>query len=321
MVLKAELHTHLEGTASPELVKHLAHRNTMSLPTDLFNTDDTYKWTTFLEFLKAYDLASSVIKTPEDYRDVTYDYLKQCAQQNTIYVEVMSSPDHAAMAGMGYQDHLDGIVQGIEDAQRDFDIIGRIIVTCVRHLGPERSLVVAKQITGALHPFVVGFGMGGDENAHHPSDFAPAFNLCHEAGLPCNVHAGEMAGPESVHAALDHLPVKRIGHGVRSIEDSNLVQRLIDQNITLEVCPGSNIALGVYPNFAEHPFLKLKDAGCKVTLSSDDPPFFNTSISREYGIASEHFALSDDELIDITRTSLENSFADQKTKDKLLARL
>ncbi len=321
MVLKAELHNHLEGTASPELVKRLASRNSMSLPSELFNDDETFKWTTFLEFLKAYDLASSVIKTPEDYRDVTYQYLKQCAGQNAIYVEVMSSPDHAAMAGMSYQDHLDGIVQGIEDAQAYFDVVGRIIVTCVRHLGPERSIEVAKQVVNNPHPLVVGFGMGGDENAHHLSDFSPAFNLCHEAGLLCNVHAGEMAGPESVHAALDHLPVKRIGHGVRSIEDPELIQRLIDQDITLEVCPGSNIALGVYSSFADHPFLKLREAGCKVTLSSDDPPFFHTSIGHEYDIASKHFSLSDEELTGITRTSLENAFADQKTKDKLLARL
>ncbi|WP_419901535.1 adenosine deaminase [Kiloniella sp.] len=321
MVLKAELHSHLEGTASPELVKRLAKRNSMSLPAELFKNDGTFKWTTFLEFLNAYDLASSVIKTPEDYRDVTYDYLRQCAEQGTIYAEVMSSPDHAAMAGMSYQNHLDGIVQGIEDAQSDFDIVGRLIVTCVRHLGPERSIEVAKQTVASPHPLVVGFGMGGDENAHHPSDFSTAFNTANESGLLCNVHAGEMAGPESVHAALDHLPVKRIGHGVRSIEDPNLVQRLIDQNITLEVCPGSNIALGVYPNFAEHPFLKLKEAGCKVTLSSDDPPFFHTTIGNEYRIAANHFSLSDNELTEITKISLENSFADQKTKDKLIARL
>ncbi len=319
MVPKAELHAHLEGTASPELVKRLAARNSMSLPAELFDNDETFRWTTFLEFLNAYDLASAVIKTPEDYRDVTYDYLKQCAEENTIYVEVMSSPDHAAMAGMNYQDHLDGIVQGIEDARADFGIEGRIIVTCVRHLGPERSIEVAKQVVATLHPLVVGFGMGGDENAHHPSDFSTAFNIAHEAGLLCNVHAGEMAGPQSVHAALDYLPVKRIGHGVRSIEDPNLVRRLIDEDITLEICPGSNIALGVYPNFEEHPFLKLREMGCKVTLSSDDPPFFHTSIGNEYKIAANHFALSDDELKEVTKTSLENSFADQKTKDKLMA--
>ena len=321
MILKAELHAHLEGTLSPDLVKRLAERNRMSLPSELFNSDDSYKWATFLEFLNAYDLASAVIKTPLDYRDVTYDYLKNCAQENTIYVEVMSSPDHAAMAGMSYQDHLDGIVQGIEDAKADFGIEGRIIVTCVRHLGPERAVEVAKQTVKAPHSLVVGFGMGGDENAHHPSDFSKAFSMAHEAGLQCNVHAGEMAGPESVIAVLDHLPVKRIGHGVRSIEDPNLVDRIKDEGITLEVCPGSNIALGVYPSFEAHPFLRLREAGCKVTLSSDDPPFFHTSIGREYDIAREQFKLTDDELTQITKTTIENSFADRETIDKLISRL
>ena len=209
MVLKAELHAHLEGTASPDLVKRLAQRNSMNLPDGLFDAKGNYRWTTFLEFLKAYDLASAVIKTPLDYRDVTYEYLKQCASEGAIYVEVMSSPDHAAMAGMGYQDHLDGIIAGIDDAERDFGIVGRIIVTCVRHLGPEQATEVAKQTIAAPHPYVVGFGMGGDENAHHPSDFSKAFHIAHDAGLACNVHAGEMAGPESIIAALDHLPVKR----------------------------------------------------------------------------------------------------------------
>ncbi|WP_020591874.1 adenosine deaminase [Kiloniella laminariae] len=321
MVLKAEIHSHLEGTASPALVRKLADRHGMTLPDSLFTNKDSFRWTTFLEFLKAYDMASAVIRTPEDYRDVTYDYLKRCAEEDAIYVEVMSSPDHAAMAGMAYQDHLDGIVQGITDATNDFGIEGRIIVTCVRHLGPDQAEKVALQTVAAPHPLVVGFGMGGDENAHHPSDFAWAFNIAHEAGLLCNVHAGEMAGPESVIAALDHLPVKRIGHGVRSIEDPDLVKRLIEEDITLEVCPGSNIALGVFPDFNNHSFLKLRKAGVKVTLNSDDAPYFETSIGREYLIAREHFGLSDDELLNLTRTSIENSFADQKTKLKLLARL
>jgi len=321
MVLKAELHAHLEGTASPDLVKRLAQRNSMNLPDGLFDAEGNYRWMTFLEFLKAYDLASAVIKTPLDYRDVTYEYLKQCASEDAIYVEVMSSPDHAAMAGMGYQDHLDGIIAGIEDAEQDFGIVGRIIVTCVRHLGPEQAVNVARQTVAAPHPYVVGFGMGGDENAHHPSDFAKAFHIAQDAGLTCNVHAGEMAGPESIIAALDHLPVKRIGHCVRSIEDPDLIARLIDKDITLEVCPGSNIALGVYPDFRAHPFLKLRDAGCKVTLSSDDPPFFHTSIGNEYAIASREFNLSNQELTQITKCSIENAFADQATIDKLLARL
>ncbi|WP_218045021.1 adenosine deaminase [Kiloniella spongiae] len=321
MVLKAELHAHLEGTASPDLVKRLAQRNSMNLPDGLFDAEGNYRWATFLEFLKAYDLASAVIKTPLDYRDVTYEYLKQCASEGAIYVEVMSSPDHAAMAGMGYQDHLDGIISGIEDAEKDFGIIGRIIVTCVRHLGPEQAVNVARQTVAAPHPYVVGFGMGGDENAHHPSDFSKAFHIAHDAGLSCNVHAGEMAGPESIIAALDHLPVQRIGHCVRAIEDPYLISRLIDEDITLEVCPGSNIALGVYPDFRTHPFLKLRDAGCKVTLSSDDPPFFHTTIGNEYAIASREFNLSDQELSEITKCSIENAFADQATIDKLLARL
>ncbi len=161
---KAELHVHLEGTATPELVRSLATRHGMTLPPDLFDAQGDFAWDDFLHFLKVYDDAAAVIRTDRDYRDVTYDYLRRCAAEGAIYVEVMSSPDHAAQAGLSFQGHLDGIVQGIEDAQADFGIEARLIVTCVRHFGVERGLEVANACTRHRHPLLTGFGMGGDEN-------------------------------------------------------------------------------------------------------------------------------------------------------------
>lgn len=317
MVPKAELHCHLEGAASPDLVRRLAQRHALELPAEIFDEDGNFAWSDFLHFLKVYDIASSVIRTPEDYRDVTYQYLMDCAAEGAIYVEVMSSPDHAAAVGMSYAAHLEGIVAGIEDAQRESGIESRIIVTCVRHLGPERGVEVARQVVAHPHRLVTGFGMGGDENSYTPRDFAPAFEIVHASGLPCTVHAGEVAGAQSVRDALDALPVQRLGHGVRAAEDPELVRELAEREVVLEVCPGSNIATGVYDTYSAHPLLALRDAGCRITLNSDDPPYFDTSIGREYDRASTIFGLDDNALRQVTLTAIDGAFTDVETKQKL----
>jgi adenosine deaminase len=319
---KAELHVHLEGTATPDLVRSLASRHNMALPPDLFDAQGSFAWNDFQHFLKVYDDAAAFIRTAQDYRDVTYDCLRRCAAEGAIYVEVMSSPDHAAQAGLSFQGHLDGIVRGIEDAHADFGIEARLIVTCVRHFGVERGLEVANACVRHRHPLLTGFGMGGDENILPSSAFAKVFAIAHiEAGLACTVHAGEAAGPESVRDALDSLPVRRIGHGVRAIEDAALIGRIADEGIVLEVCPTSNIRTAVYPDYAAHPLNRLRDAGCPVTLNSDDPPYFATSIGHEYDVAKRHFGWSDEDLASATATSLDAAFIDAETRARLAARL
>jgi adenosine deaminase len=167
------------------------------------------------------------------------------------------------------------------------------------------------------HPYVVGFGMGGDEARFAPIDFAPAYRLAHEHGYGCTVHAGEVMGPESVWAAIRDLPVTRIGHGVRSADDPVLMEELARRGIVLEVCPGSNVALGLYPDRASHPLHRLIDAGVRVTLNSDDPPFFHTTLGTEYDLAG----LDEKRLRDIARTTIEASFAGEATKRQLLERI
>jgi adenosine deaminase len=164
------------------------------------------------------------------------------------------------------------------------------------------------------HPYVVALGMGGDEGKFAPAEFAPAYRLAHENGLGCTIHAGEVRGPESVWAAIRDLPVTRIGHGVRSSEDPKLLEELVRRGIALEVCPGSNLALGLYPNRAAHPLHRLIEAGVRVTLSSDDPPFFHTTLGTEYDNAGLDAAA----LRKITRTAIEVSFAEEMLKAKLL---
>lgn len=318
-VPKAELHVHLEGTATPALVRQLAARNGMSLPKALFAEEDAFAWNDFLHFLETYDQAASVIRTPEAYRDVTYDYLSRCSAEGVIYCEMMSSPDHAAANGMSYRDHLDGIAAGIDDARRDHGIEGFIIVTCVRHFGVERAMSVARDTLRHDHPLVVGFGMGGDELGFPPGLFTEVFALVAGEGLPCTVHAGEFGDPASIRQALDLLPVVRLGHGVRAAEDPALVEELIRRDIVLECCPTSNIATKVFPDYASHAFVALRDAGVKLTLNSDDPPFFHTSVGLEYAVARDHFGLDEKDLRGITHTALEAGFAPEALRRGLMA--
>jgi adenosine deaminase len=319
MIPKAELHVHLEGTTPPDLVRRLGERNGIRLPPAMFHDDGTFHWRDFIHFLEVYDAASSVIRTPEDYRDLTYEYLASCAAEGAVYVEVMSSPDHAAEAGMTYRDHLEGITAGITDAKREHGIEGRLIVTCVRHFGVERAMEVARQVVANPSDITVGFGMGGDEAAWPPAQFADAFNYVAASGLPCTVHAGEWAGPDRIREALETLPIQRLGHGVRAIEDPSLVQDIIARGVTLEVCPGSNVATGMYNSLSDHPIRDLMAAGVNVTLNSDDPPYFATTIGNEYDKAGSEIGLSPDQLRGITKAAITASFADQDTKAALLA--
>lgn len=319
---KAELHVHLEGAAPPRLIKRLAKKHGLTLPEDMIDEKhDRFISNDFLHFLKVYDQASAAIRTKEDYREVTYEYLKQSAEQGVIYAELTSSPDHAAQNNLSYEDHVSGIAQGIDDARHDFGIEGRIIIAFVRHFGVEKAETLARTIIAHPHPYVVGVGLGGDEAGFPPKLFATAFQIAKDAGLGCTAHAGEMVGPEGVWEALTYLPISRLGHGVRSIEDPALLEEIKKRNITLECCPTSNIFLKVYPSLGSHPLRALLNAGVKVTISSDDPPYFGTTVGHEYFLAKTVMKFSDIELLEMTRNSIEASFADEETKKQLLGKL
>jgi adenosine deaminase len=305
---KAELHVHLEGTAPPALIRRLAQRNGITVPDRLFASEDTFAWRDFLDFLRAYDDAASAIRTGEDYRDVTYEYLASCAAEGAVYVELIASLDHGALVGLDDAEHIAGIAQGIDDAYARHGIVGRVLSSCVRNFGVEAALDVARRTVALDHPYIVGFNMGGDEAGYPAQDFAQAFATVHDAGLRCSVHAGEHAGPESVRAALALPGVERISHGVRAIEDPALVAELAQRGIVLEVCPTSNVVLGVFPSFEEHPLPALRAAGVKVTLGSDDPPYFGTTIGREYAVAYERLGCGLEDLREITETALNAGF-------------
>jgi adenosine deaminase len=320
VIPKAELHVHLEGTAPPALIRRIAERNGIPVPEGVFKSDDEFEWSDFLHFLRTYDLAASVIRTQQDYRDVTYEYLAGCAAEGAIYVELIASPDHAAAVGMSDADHYAAIAQGIDDARADHGIEARIVIAAIRNLGVENAEAIARRHAGDRHPYVVGFNLVGDEAGYPAAQFSRAYEIAAGSGLGCTIHAGEHDGPASVRAALQ-LPVTRISHGVRAIEDPALVQKLAERGTVLEVCPSSNVALGLFPSYEEHPLGALRDAGVKVTLGSDDPPYFACSIGSEYALARERMGFDEEQLRVVTRLAVEASFAEDAVKEALSARL
>ncbi|RWK60340.1 adenosine deaminase [Mesorhizobium sp.] len=319
MPLKAELHCHIEGAAAPELVVRQAQK--YGKDTSPYIQDGSFVWHDFTSFLAAYDFSSDLFRTEEDYARLADHYLTSLARDGAIYSEIFTSPDHAGKAGLSPKAYTDALGEGMARAKAKTGIEGRMIVTGVRNAGVESIERAARFAARCGHPLVTGFGVAGDERMGDLEDYVRAFEIAREAGLGITVHAGELMGWESVEAALDHIRPARIGHGVRAIENPDLVRRIADEGVVLECCPSSNIALKVFDSFADHPFPALQAAGCKVTLNSDDPPYFWTSLKREYDLAAEHFSMNDKALAAVTRTAIEAAFVDRKTKAMLLGRL
>lgn len=316
---KAELHCHIEGAAPPALVRAQAAKYGVDISPIL--SGDRFVWDDFTSFLQAYDVAAGLFRTEEDFARLSEQYLSSLARDGAIYAEFFVSPDHARKSGLAPEAYLAGLAEGVGRANAKTGIEARMVVVGIRHLGVDAVEAAARFAARCGHPLVCGFGMAGEERFGEVEDYQRAFEIAREAGLGLTIHAGELAGAESVRAALDHIRPARIGHGVRAIENTELVRRIAAEGVVLECCPGSNVALKIYPGWAEHPLPALRKAGCKVTLSSDDPPYFGTSLAQEYAAASRHWNMDAKTLLGLTRTAIEAGFADRKTKTALLARL
>jgi adenosine deaminase len=320
MVVKAELHCHIEGAASTALVASQARKYGVDIK-GLINGAD-FVWHDFTSFLGAYDKAAALFRTDEDYALLSQTYFESIAADGAIYGEIFISTNHAQSCGLDPRLYIEGLAEGMRRAKANTGIETRMIATGLRHLGSEGVDEAVRYLLANPHPMITGWGMAGEERVHHPKDFVRAFDMARSAGLGITVHAGELVGSQSVADALDYLKPSRIGHGVRAIENADLVKRLADEKIVLECCPGSNISLKVFPDFAAHSFMKLRAAGVPVTLNSDDPPYFATSLKREYDdIGAGHFGLSDAELAEITRTAIHAAFVDHDTRKALLAKI
>ena len=318
---KIELHLHLEGAAPPAFIQSLAKQKKLDLA-GLFNEDGSYKFADFGEFIRVYEAATTTLQTPMDFHRLTLAVLEESVKSGVIYTEIFLSPDFCGNRDLGaWREHLHAIREAAEIAEKTMGITMRGIVTAIRHYGPEKARETARCAAETAGGFITGFGLAGDEKIARPKDFRYAFDMAREAGLRLTAHAGEWGGPESVRDALHDLGVERIGHGVRAIEDLALVDEIAEKGIVLECCPGSNVALGLYPSFRKHPIGELYRRDVKVTISTDDPPFFHTTMVREYDRLHQAFDWDDGVFQKIARTSLDAAFCDTETRARLLKTL
>ncbi len=318
---KVELHLHLEGAMPPALARDMAKEKSIDV-SGIFDEQGHYRYKDFWDFLKVYEAATEALKTPEDFARLTTAVLEQSAEHGVIYSETFLSPDFCGGRDVGaWREYLAAIQDAADAAEKSDGIILRGIITCIRHFGPAKAKETALCAAETAGDWIVGFGIAGDELAGSPKDFDYSFDMAREAGLRLTAHAGEWGGPESVRDAVRDLRVERIGHGVRAIEDPALVDQLAEQGIVLEVCPGSNVALGVYPTWSDHPIAKLREAGVPVTISTDDPPFFHTTMTRELEELSNAFGWEDEDFRTLNEAAINAAFCDAATKDTLLKRI
>lgn len=317
---KVELHLHLEGAAPPALVRELGAAQGIDL-SGLFDAEGAYNSNDFTSFLRAYEQVSTVFSAPDHYRALTEAVLAECAGHGVIYAEIFLSPTALGYDSGRWREMLAAIEAGADAAEAAHGVVCRLIPVAIRHHDPALSATLAGALLEAPRGRMAGFGLAGDERMHAPADYAAAFAAMREAGFRLTAHAGEFGGPDSVRAALDDLGVERVGHGVRAAEDDALVARIAEEGVTLECCPGSNVALGVYPSLAAHPFDRLRRAGARVTVSTDDPPFFHTTMSREYAALAATFGHGVEDFRGFARDALSAAFCDEATRAKLAARL
>ncbi|SFD23862.1 adenosine deaminase [Tropicimonas isoalkanivorans] len=318
---KVELHLHLEGAAPPAFVRGLAAEKKVDL-SGIFDERGAYAYDGFVDFLRVYEAATSVIGSPEDYARLVRTVLEELDAQGVIYAETFVSPDFCGGGDLSaWRDYLAAMREAAEDVAAKGGPVLRGIVTPIRHFGPERAKAPALCAAETAGAWIVGLGLGGNEAVGEPKDYAWAFDCAREAGLRLTCHAGEWRGPDSVRGAVEDLGVERIGHGVRAIEDLALVDTLAERGIVLEVCPGSNIALGLYPNLRAHPIARLRDREVKVTVSTDDPPFFHTTMTQEYDRLADAFGWEAVDFAALNRVAAEAAFCDADTREKILKRL
>ncbi len=281
---KVELHVHLEGAIRPETLLRLARRNNVELP---YHTVEElrqwYKFRDFPHFVEIYVKISSCLKTADDIELIAREFLAGQAEQNIQY----SEPTYTAYTifqynGISFDDQFAALKRARMWAERELGVTMNVIVDIAREVTPEVGMVTAEQVVKHYGNGVCALGLGGYEVGHPPEKFRAAFDLVNAAGIPCILHAGETGGADSIWSALRVGRSRRIGHGVRCLEDENLVQYLREHQIPLEVCPTSNVCLNVAPTLAEHPITTLVKKGLYVTLNSDDPPMFNTTLTDEF---------------------------------------
>jgi aminodeoxyfutalosine deaminase len=315
---KVELHIHLEGSIRPATLLQLAKRNSIELPAqDVEGLRDFYRFRDFAHFIEVYVTITRCLQTQDDYHLIAYEFGADCARQNVRYAEVTFSIfTNVTYANLPWQAIAEGLNAGRAQARAEFGVDWRWVFDIVRDV-PHTQEQVVEIALAAQDQGVVALGLGGNEKGFPPELFAQSFEQAREGGLHSVPHAGEIAGPESIWNALRLLYAERIGHGVRCEDDPALVDYLRERQIPLEMCPTSNICLGVFDSYETHPLRRLWDEGLFITVNSDDPPLFNTDLNHEYEVLVDHFGFAADEMEQISLNALRASFLPQAEKAQL----
>jgi aminodeoxyfutalosine deaminase len=324
---KAELHVHHVGSASPRIVaelaaRHPAPRDRVGVPSDLEELRRFFTFRDFAHFIEVYLAVVDLIRTPEDIRYLTYEIAREMAQgQRLRYAELTCTPYTSVLAGVPIEAYTEAIEDARMAAERDFGLVLRWIYDIPGELGLPAADATLGYALEHRTEALVGFGLGGPEIGVPRPQFAPHFDRARAAGLHCVPHAGETTGPQTVWDALRLLHAERVGHGTSAAQDPELVAHLAERGIPLEVCPSSNIATRAVATLAEHPLSELVAAGVTVTINSDDPPMFGTSLNREYEIAAELLGLDEDGVAELARTAVRASFAPAEVKQRILGEI
>jgi adenosine deaminase len=302
---KAELHLHLEGSLEPELLFALAERNKISLPwNDVDSLRGAYAFNNLQEFLDLYYQGADVLRTEQDFYDLTWAYLKQCQSQRVVHTEPFFDPQTHTDRGIPFEVVVNGISQALKDGRGQLGIRSGLILSFLRHLSEEEAFKTLEQAMRYRDAFIA-VGLDSSELGHPPSKFEWVFAKARAEGLPAVCHAGEEGPPEYIWQALDLLKAKRIDHGVRAAEDPRLLQRLIDEQIPLTVCPLSNIKLRVFEDMAQHNILDLLEMGVKVTVNSDDPAYFGGYVTENFIALHDSLGMTREQAQRLARNSLE----------------
>jgi adenosine deaminase len=311
---KAELHLHIEGTLEPELMFELARRNGIQLPhSSVDEVRRAYVFRDLQSFLDIYYAGCCVLITEQDFYDLTWAYLIRAAGQGVRHAEIFFDPQTHTERGVAFETVITGIHRALEDGEARFGITSGLIMCFLRHLSADAATRTLREAL-AFQKWILAVGLDSSEFGHPPAKFKDVYDRAREAGLLAVAHAGEEGPPAYVWEALDVLKVRRIDHGVRSIEDERLVGRLVEEQIPLTVCPLSNVKLRVFPNLRAHNLKQLLDRGLLVTVNSDDPAYFGGYVADNFQASAAALDLTREQLLTLARNSFVASFvsADQR---------
>lgn len=318
---KAELHLHLEGSLEPELMFELAKRNGIELP--YASADEVraaYEFTDLQSFLDIYYQCADVLRTEQDFYDMTWAYLLHCQQDGVVHTEPFFDPQTHTDRGIAFETVITGIHRALQDGEAKLNITSGLILCFLRHLSEEAAFATLDEAKPHLDK-IIGVGLDSSEVGHPPEKFARVFDAAGELGLHRVAHAGEEGPAEYIDTALARLQVERIDHGVRCVDDPELVEALAKTRIPLTVCPLSNTRLKVYEAMTEHPILTLLEKGLCVTVNADDPAFFGGYLVDNYMALVSALSLTEEQAIALAANSIEAAFIDEDAKNDWLAAL